>query len=175
MSASNKKFFILKFAKNTPFYPKIKNWHFRVKSDIWGLDCEKNHRESRICYQEMHILLDVPSTDYSLSLGNVLGIFSLRKGWPLFLAILVCLLLKGRLSLHDFVCDRVLFSLNKEFFQYYETTSFWGKKSFFGNSRFSWNLLVWRCWCSWHFCSWTCCEHVELIETGLRLPVLPMK
>ena len=27
----------------------------------------------------------------------------------------VCLLLEGRLSLHDFVCDRVLFSLNKEF------------------------------------------------------------
>ena len=28
----------------------------------------------------------------------------------------MCLLLEGRLSLHDFVCHRVLFSLNKEFF-----------------------------------------------------------
>ena len=84
----------------------------------------------------MHILLDVPSTDYSLSMGNFRGIFILSKGWPLFLALSVCLLLEGRLSLHDFVCDRVLFSLNKEFFQYYEKTSFWGKKSFFGNSRF---------------------------------------
>ena len=27
----------------------------------------------------------------------------------------MCLLLEVRLSLHDFVCDRVLFSLNKEF------------------------------------------------------------
>ena len=29
----------------------------------------------------------------------------------------MCLLLEGRLSLQDFVCDRVLFSLNKEFFR----------------------------------------------------------
>ena len=42
-----------------------------------------------------------------------------------------------RLSLHDFVCDRELFSLSKEFFRYCEKTSFWGKKSFLGNSRFS--------------------------------------
>ena len=42
----------------------------------------------------------------------------------------MCLLLEGRLSLHDFVCNRVLFSLNKEFFRYCEKSSFWGKTSF---------------------------------------------
>ena len=35
------KILIVKFAKNTPFYPKIKNWHFRVKSDVWAPNCEK--------------------------------------------------------------------------------------------------------------------------------------
>ena len=35
------------------------------------------------------------------------------------------------LSIHDFVCDRVLFLLNKEFFRYCEKTSFWGKIVFF--------------------------------------------
>ena len=29
------------------------------------------------------------------------------------------------------MCDRVLFSLNKEFFRYCEKTSFWGKNRFF--------------------------------------------
>ena len=29
------------------------------------------------------------------------------------------------------VCDRVLFSLNKEFFRYCEKPSFWGKNRFF--------------------------------------------
>ena len=33
--------FILKFAKNTTFYPKIKKIHFRVKSDVWAPRCEK--------------------------------------------------------------------------------------------------------------------------------------
>ena len=33
--------FILKFAKNTTFYPKIKKLHFRVKSDVWATKCEK--------------------------------------------------------------------------------------------------------------------------------------
>ena len=60
-----------------------------------------------MCYQEMHMLLEVPSTDYLLSMGNFRGIFSLSKGWPLFLAISMCLLLERRLSLHDLVCDRV--------------------------------------------------------------------
>ena len=85
-----------------------------------GLPAVKNHRESLICYQETHILLQVISTDYSLSMWNFRGIFSFSKGWPLFLAISVCLLLEGRLSLHDFVYDRVLFSLNKEIFRYCE-------------------------------------------------------
>ena len=35
------------------------------------------------------------------------------------------------LSLHDFVRDRVLFSLNKDFFRYCEKTSFGEKKIFF--------------------------------------------
>ena len=35
------KIFVLKFAKNTPFYPKIKNRHFRVKGDIWAPNCER--------------------------------------------------------------------------------------------------------------------------------------
>ena len=36
------KIFILKFAnKNTTFYPKIKNLHFRVKSDVWASNCEE--------------------------------------------------------------------------------------------------------------------------------------
>ena len=34
------KIFILKFAKNTTFYPKIKNLHFRIKSDVWAPKCE---------------------------------------------------------------------------------------------------------------------------------------
>ena len=89
------------------------------------------HRESFSCYQETHILLEVPSTDYSLSMGNFRGIFSLSKCWSLFLAIFVCLLLERRLSLHDFVCDRLLFSLNKEFFRYCEKSSFLGKNRFF--------------------------------------------
>ena len=46
------KIFILKFAKNTTFYTKIKNLYFCVKSDGWA---PKTHRESLICYQEMHI------------------------------------------------------------------------------------------------------------------------
>ena len=29
------------------------------------------------------------------------------------------------------MCDRILFSLNKEFFRYFEKTSFWGKNRFF--------------------------------------------
>ena len=57
-------------------------------------------------------------------MGNFRGIFSHSEGWPLFLAISVCLLLEGRLSLHGFVCDRVLFSLNKEFFRYCEKLHF---------------------------------------------------
>ena len=85
----------------------------------------------------MHILQEEPSTDYLLSMGNFRNIFSLSKGWPLFLAMSVCVLLKERLSLHDFVCDRVLFSLNKEFFRYYEINSFWGKNRYFGISHFS--------------------------------------
>ena len=48
-------------------------------------------------------------------MGNFRGIFSFSKNLLLFLAISVCLLLEGRLSLHDFVCDRVLISLNKEY------------------------------------------------------------
>ena len=87
------KIFISKFAKDT-FYPKIKNLHFCIKSDVWAPKCEKTHRESLICYQETHILLEIPSTDYSLFMGNFRGIFSLSKGWSLFLDISVCLLLE---------------------------------------------------------------------------------
>ena len=76
-------------------------------------------------------MLEVPSTDYSLSVGNFRGIFNLTKGWPLFLAICACLLFLGRLSLHDFVCDRVLFSLNKEFFRYLKKLHFGVKNHFF--------------------------------------------
>ena len=66
----------------------------------------------------------------------------LSKGkGPLFLAISVSFLLEGRLSLHDFVYDRVLFLLNKEVFRYCEKFHF-GEKSFSGNSRFSFTLLV---------------------------------
>ena len=61
-------------------------------------------------------------------MGNFRGIFSLSKGSPLFLAISVCLLPEGRLILHDFVCDRVLFSLNKEFFRYCEKKLHFGVK-----------------------------------------------
>ena len=101
---------------------------------------KKSHRESFICYQQTHILLEVPSTDYSLSMGNFRGIFSLSKGCPLFLAMSVSLLLEGRLNLYDFVCvcDRVLFSLNKEFFPV-----LW-KKLHFGV-----NFLVCVCVCVW--------------------------
>ena len=35
------KIFILKFAKNATYYPKIKNLYFRVKSDVWTPKCEK--------------------------------------------------------------------------------------------------------------------------------------
>ena len=70
--------------KTLLFTPELKNWHFCVKSDVWAPNCEKNHRESLICYQETHVLLEVPSTDYSLSTGNFRGIVSLSKGWPLF-------------------------------------------------------------------------------------------
>ena len=74
----------------------------------WCLGSRLKNRESLICYQETHILLEVTSTDYSLSMGKFRGIFSLSKGWPLFLAISVCLLLEGRSSLHDFVCDSIV-------------------------------------------------------------------
>ena len=33
--------FILRFAKNTTFYPQIKNLHFRVKSDVCAPNYEK--------------------------------------------------------------------------------------------------------------------------------------
>ena len=35
------KIFLLKFAQNTTFYPKIKNLHFRVKSDVCAPNCEE--------------------------------------------------------------------------------------------------------------------------------------
>ena len=60
-----------------------------------GLSTEINHREGLICYQETHILLEVPPADHSLSMGNCRGVFSLSKGWSLFQAISVCLLLDG--------------------------------------------------------------------------------
>ena len=126
------KIFILKFAKNTNFTKKLTFSRQKFCSQLWKL-----HRQSLICYQETHILLEVSSTDYLLSMGNFRGISSLSKGWPLFLAISLCLLLEGRLSLHGFVCDRVVFSLNKECFRYCEKTSFWGNNRYFGNSRFS--------------------------------------
>ena len=91
------------------FTQKLKIW-----CQMWcqGSKLWKTHKESLIYYQETHILLEVPSTDYSLSMGNFRGIFSLSKCWSLFLAISVCLLLEWRLSCMT-VCDRVLFSLNK--------------------------------------------------------------
>ena len=49
------------------------------------------------------------------------------------------------MSLHDFVCDRVLFTLNQEFFRFCEKPSFLGKNCFFGNSlleSFGLELLV---------------------------------
>ena len=104
---------------------------------MYGLPTVKNHAENLFFYQETHILLEVPSTDYSLSMGNFRGIFSLSKGWPRFLVISVCLLLEERLSLQDFVCGRVLFSLNKEFSGIVKKTLFWGKNRYFGISRFS--------------------------------------
>ena len=42
----------------------------------------------------------------------------------------MCLLLEGRLSLHDFVCDRLLFSLSKDFFRYCEKLHFGVKNCF---------------------------------------------
>ena len=33
--------FILKFSKNTTFYPKIKNLHFCVRNGVWAPNCEK--------------------------------------------------------------------------------------------------------------------------------------
>ena len=81
------KIFILKFAKNTTFYPKIKNLHFRVKSDVWAPKCEKLIEKALFVIKKTHILLEVTSTDYSLSMGNFRGIFSLSKGWSLFQAI----------------------------------------------------------------------------------------
>ena len=65
------KIFILKFAKTLHFTQKIENWHFWVKSDVWAPEREKNHRESRVFYQETHILLAVPTTDYLLSVGEI--------------------------------------------------------------------------------------------------------
>ena len=44
-----------------------------------------------------------------VSMENFRGTFSLSKGWPLFLAISVCLLLERRLSLHDFVVTEYCF------------------------------------------------------------------
>ena len=130
------KIFILKFAKNTLFYPKIKNWHFHVKNDVWAPTVKKSHRKPYLLSRNAHFAIRTLYRLFVVS-GELSRHFSLLKGWPLFLALSMCLLLAGKLCLHDFVCDRVLFSLNKEFFRYYEKTSFWGKKSFFGNSRFS--------------------------------------
>ena len=130
------KIFVLKFTKNTTCYPKIKNGHFRVKKDVWASNCEHTREKALFVIMKRTFLLEAPSTDHSLSMGKFRGIFSLSKGWPLFLVISVCLLLEKRLSLHDFVVT-VLFSLNKGIFRYCEISSFWGKKSFFGNSRFS--------------------------------------
>ena len=43
----------------------------------------------------------------------------------------MCLLLERRLSLHDFVCDGVLFSLKTEFFRYCEKNLHFGEKLVF--------------------------------------------
>ena len=54
------KIFLLKFSKNTIFYPNIKNWHFRGKCDGWFSQLWKNYRESLTCYQETHIFQRYP-------------------------------------------------------------------------------------------------------------------
>ena len=67
------KIFVLKVTKKT-LLQKLKIEIFASKVMSWLLTV-KNQRESLICYQETHILLEVPSTDYSLSMGNFQGIF----------------------------------------------------------------------------------------------------
>ena len=74
------KIFILKFAKNTTFYPKIKNWHFRVKSDVWAPNyCENIIEKTLFVIKKRTIMLEVPSTDYSLSMGNFRGILASQR------------------------------------------------------------------------------------------------
>ena len=99
----------------------------------------KNHRESLTCYQETYFLLEI---NYSLSVENFRGIFSLLRGWPLFLAISVCLSLDFFFFFFFFWMGegvggggggrkRVLFSLNKEISGIVQKTSFWDKISVF--------------------------------------------
>ena len=100
------------------FLPK--NWKLAFLRQKWCLGSQlwKNHRESLICYQEIHILLEVhvPSTDYSLSMGNFRGISSLSKGWPLFSGHIYVPFTRKKVEFAWFMSDRVLFSLNKRNF-----------------------------------------------------------
>ena len=108
-------------------------WQIRPNfSHVWGIRSVRNTvQQSLICYQEMYILLEVLSTDYSLSMGNFRGIFSLSNGWPLFLAISVCHLLEWRLSLHDtFVWQSIVFIKQRHFSVLWEKLHFGVKKSF---------------------------------------------
>ena len=75
------------------------------------------------------------------------------------------------LSLHDFECDRILFSLNKEIYRYCEKIIFGVKIVGFEIPiflRIFWSGVVGAI-------DTFVAEHVELTEIGLRLPVLPMK
>ena len=116
--------------KKTTFYPKIKKNTFSRQKWCLGSQMWKTHRESLISYQETHILLEVPSTDYSLSMGKFRGILASQRigllSWP-YLCVFY--------SNGGWVCMTLcvtLFSLNKEILAgYYETNSFWGRNLFF--------------------------------------------
>ena len=78
------------------------------------------HRESFNFNQETHIFLQVPSIDYSRSVGSHRGNFGLIKGWPHFLAKPVYLLPIRECNLQDCVWGKSLFWLKIENFRYSE-------------------------------------------------------
>ena len=89
------------------------------------------------------------------------------------LSLSFCLLSETKISVQDFVCHLLLFSINKENFKIFNNISFWGKNLFFRNFRFSQNLLVWFCWRHWHYDSYCYCQHIVLIEKMLQISLLP--
>ena len=82
----------------------------------------KNNGEHFIFDESANIFLEVPTFVLSLPMGSFNGNFHLSKGYKLFQILSFCLLFQIKTPVQDFVCHKLLLSINKENFrilQYY--------------------------------------------------------